>query len=292
MATDTRNLPANIIATADFRTWGSGLAAQFTAIGLVQTSDTGQINWTTVNAPSSSNTYAGYEIWRFNDSLQATKPVFIKVEYGINSVSFGQPMLRITTATGTNGAGTPSGQVGAVRATMTASGNKSAGVTLPSYCSGSTSRLNLCTNLDAASATFAILVLIERTKSAAGADTGDGIATWVTSTGLAGGYQFIPFTGSVPGSVTNNPALDLAAGGLTVSGSDVLLAPSVVFYGKALFASWCAYRYADPGLTELVSITMDHLGATRTYMPLGDGATVSGHNLAGTSGYSLAMLWE
>jgi hypothetical protein len=32
--------------------WGSGIAAQIAAMGLVQTSDTGQINWATVTRPA------------------------------------------------------------------------------------------------------------------------------------------------------------------------------------------------------------------------------------------------
>jgi hypothetical protein len=45
-----------------------GIAAQIAAMGLVQTSDTGQINWVTVARPA-LNTIAGYEIWRFNDAF-------------------------------------------------------------------------------------------------------------------------------------------------------------------------------------------------------------------------------
>jgi len=82
MATDTRNLPAFSNTDAEFRTWGSGIAAALQACGLVKTSDTGQIDWATVTRPGASHTAAGYEIYRFNDSLQATKPVLIKVEYG------------------------------------------------------------------------------------------------------------------------------------------------------------------------------------------------------------------
>jgi hypothetical protein len=84
MAIDIRNLPAFLADDATFRAWGSGIAAQIAAMGLVQTSDTGQINWVTVARPA-LNTIAGYEIWRFNDALQATKPVFIRIDYGTSS---------------------------------------------------------------------------------------------------------------------------------------------------------------------------------------------------------------
>ncbi|MCB1713466.1 MAG: hypothetical protein KDH96_13660, partial [Candidatus Riesia sp.] len=62
-----------------FRDWGSKLSAAIQAVGLVKTGDTGQINWSTVTVGTGIR---GYEIFRFNDSLQATTPVFIKIEYG------------------------------------------------------------------------------------------------------------------------------------------------------------------------------------------------------------------
>jgi hypothetical protein len=118
MSTDTRTLTFDSTSDANFRAWGSGIAASLVAAGLVQTSDTGQINWTTVsrgaNPGTSVESIYGYEIYRFNDALQATKPVFIKVEYGVLwSVTSGgatatpsQSVIYITVGTSTNGAGT------------------------------------------------------------------------------------------------------------------------------------------------------------------------------------------
>lgn len=93
---------------ATFRAWGSALAAALAAVGLTQTADTGQINWTTVTRPG-ANTAAGYEIWRFNDTLQATAPIFIKIEYGTGN-STTSPGIWITVGTGSNGSGTITGQ--------------------------------------------------------------------------------------------------------------------------------------------------------------------------------------
>src|SRR3954454_12687471 len=101
MPTDIRNLPAFISDDATFRTWGSGVAAQIAAMGLVQTSDTGQINWTTVTRLA-INTSAGYEVWRFNDALQSTKPVFIRLDYGIAGVA-DRPRIIARVGTATDG---------------------------------------------------------------------------------------------------------------------------------------------------------------------------------------------
>ena len=76
MATDVRNIPAYIDNDADFRLWGGGISAQLAAVGMVQTSDTGQANWATAVGADSP-----YEVWRFNDALQATKPIFFRLRY-------------------------------------------------------------------------------------------------------------------------------------------------------------------------------------------------------------------
>lgn len=92
---------------ATFRAWGSDISTHLAAIGLVQTADTGQINWTTATRPG-VNTVAGYEIWRFNDSLQGSAPIFFKLEYGTDSLAT-RPMVFITVGTGSNGSGTITG---------------------------------------------------------------------------------------------------------------------------------------------------------------------------------------
>jgi hypothetical protein len=78
------------------------LSASLAQVGLVQTADTGQINWTTVLRPA-INTYAGYEIWRFSDSS-----LFMKWEYGTggNATNIA---IRVQVGTGSNGSGTLTG---------------------------------------------------------------------------------------------------------------------------------------------------------------------------------------
>lgn len=108
MTTTTWSSPGSISGDAAFRSFGSGISTALAAIGLVQTSDTGQVNWTTVTRPVSNSTVAGYEIWRFNDALQGTYPLFLKVEYGsLTSITLGQVWLTI--GKGSNGSGTLTG---------------------------------------------------------------------------------------------------------------------------------------------------------------------------------------
>lgn len=94
---------------ANFRLWGKAISDQFAAGGLIQTADTGQINWTTVTAPGAINTYQGYEIWRSNDAAGGIVNWYMKIEYGSNASNANQPRIRVTFGWGSNGSGTLTG---------------------------------------------------------------------------------------------------------------------------------------------------------------------------------------
>lgn len=95
---------------AAFRTWIAEIITMFfTTLGLTQTSDTGQINTSTVTRPVVVNTAAGYVVGRFNDTAQSTSPIFFKLEFGTGSVQPTNPALWITVGTNSNGSGTITG---------------------------------------------------------------------------------------------------------------------------------------------------------------------------------------
>jgi hypothetical protein len=289
MAIDARQLQACLNDTTSFRAWGLGLHAQLAAIGLVQTADTGQINWATVVHPGGGAGTLGYENWRFNDALQATKPVFIKLEFGFEN--FNCPRIICTVSTATNGSGAPAGQVGSA---MTRSSNtsKSAGVTAWSYCSGDTSRLNLVTNHDPASNSYAIGFFVERTKTGAGVNTGDGIVVYCGGGGgsTSAKYNVIPFSGSIPAASTFNMATSLDNAGSSAVGPNVAVSPTLAPLGKVFYASWVVYKHADIG--ELQPFSADHLGGNHTMMPIGDGFDQASVCHGTVTGHSIAMLWE
>lgn len=89
---------------AMFREWGSEFSTALATVGLVQTADTGQINWGTVTRAAASND-AGYEIWRTND---AQTHVYIKFYYGTGT-NASAPRIRMEIGTGSNGTGTITG---------------------------------------------------------------------------------------------------------------------------------------------------------------------------------------
>lgn len=116
MAIAFYNTPMDHSSDATFRAWGSALSAAIVAAGagvtthpgkIVPTTDTGQINWTTVTRPGVS-TAAGYEIYKFTDSNAGSAPVYIKLEYGTGT-SATVPQIWVTVGTGSNGSGTLTG---------------------------------------------------------------------------------------------------------------------------------------------------------------------------------------
>lgn len=100
---------------AGFRTWVAEIITMlFTTLGVTQTTDTGQINTTTVTRPATS-TMAGYVIGRFNDTLQGTSPIFFKLQFGTGGTALG-PQMNLQLGTGSNGSGTLTGTTSVVTA--------------------------------------------------------------------------------------------------------------------------------------------------------------------------------
>lgn len=110
---------------ANFRAWGNGLSSAIQAVGLVRTADTGQIIWTTVTRPTAANTMQGYEIFRFNDSLQGTAPIFLKIEYGSGNYGGSVVAYKTTVGKGTDGAGNITGVLHVLTQTGSSSGSSS-----------------------------------------------------------------------------------------------------------------------------------------------------------------------
>lgn len=104
MTTSSWSAVLNHRTDAEFRAWGKDYSDHLALVGLVRTADTGQIDWSTVLRPGAINTAAGYEIWRFDDTLQATAPIFIKIEYGTFNV-LDRPAIWLTIGRGSDGAG-------------------------------------------------------------------------------------------------------------------------------------------------------------------------------------------
>ena len=107
MTTVVTTTPVEHSSDATFRVWAAEVIAQLLAVGITQTADTGQINTGTATRPG-TNTNGGYAIFRFNDSMQGTAPIFFRIDFGTGSVATG-PRMQLTVGTGSNGSGTITG---------------------------------------------------------------------------------------------------------------------------------------------------------------------------------------
>lgn len=99
--------PINHTSDAGFRAWAQELDAAFVAAGWVNTTDTGQVDLTTMLRPA-TNTVAGYKIYYYNDSLHGSAPIYMKVEYGTGAGAT-VPAWFVTSGAGSDGAGNLTG---------------------------------------------------------------------------------------------------------------------------------------------------------------------------------------
>lgn len=176
--------------TTELRALGTQINAAVASAGLVQTTDTGQVNWATINWATGAQAW-GYEVWRFNDALQATHPVFVRITYAQPSSPLA---LNITAAVGTatDGAGnltaapnTNSSVTGAVAICSVGSSSPITAVK-PWYVYGDGSSLIIASTpeyMAAASSGQGGLFILERARHTDGTPLGDGVALlWISGT--------------------------------------------------------------------------------------------------------------
>jgi hypothetical protein len=297
MATQDWEYPLAHGSDADFRGWGANLSAKLAAVGLVQTADTGQINWSTVTRPA-VNVYAGYEIWRYPDSS-----IFMKWDFGTGS-NASIPLIRVQVGTSSTGSGAldPADDISDARTIMPpGSLVQNLGENFRSIMSFSNGFFGFCgylgtlSNEDDERAFFAVA----RTTDANAAVTNDGaVVYWRPS--------------ALNGKALNQPMRFFHAARATTSDGSYGYVPSTLlgstyfvglnFFYQA-FVNWAAYPLVRPTMAICTVCTNDALGnppftpfkatlvgsTERTYISLGhatEGATNGG------DAYCLAMLFE
>lgn len=195
---------------AAFRTWVAEIITALTStLTLVQTTDTGQINTSTVTR-AAINTAAGYSIFRYSDTLQSTSPVFIKLEYGSGGANT-LPQMWITLGQGSNGSGTLTGNL-----TQRCAANSGAAAT--SLTTSYTSRFIVNMTLGYVGLAWKIgsqgtnvgsgAFMIFRSNDSSGAPTGDSINLITNNVSVTGsasqtgqyvGYSYLTSSQVPPG---------------------------------------------------------------------------------------------
>jgi len=273
-----------------FRAWGSGFSAGLAAIGFVKTADTGQIDWGTVIAPVSNGQQKGYEVWRFNDSLQASTPLFFRVGYGAAPSHVPSPGIYFTIGKGSDGAGNITGVLNAMQASYV-SVTTAINATVSNWfmSSGDGSMLTFAPALAAIDAvsTAKWWFSLDRSRDVSGAPTNKGIwsahnyAAQVSGMGVNYASAAFNETYSVPVVLPGRTSVpdSLASGGKAPLASPVVTdgvgnfwQPRSVLIGKR----------ADVGVGSPITVT-----GYGTYLPTG-GASNSCDGSSGT--YSCACL--
>jgi len=251
-------LPAFMSGDADFRTFAQGVHDALVACGMTQTSDTGQITIASATRPL-ANAFAGYEIWRFSDTLQATAPIFFKIEYGSGGAA-DRPSIAITVGTGSTGAGAITGQVTS-RAVLLPLTSDSAGVTRALCAQGDSGQIHVIPHGAGSGATsLAFGFSIERTRDSTGAKTGDGFTVVYINAGAIA-TQHVPMSGAVPG--TTSTFLTPGAGGASSIGTDTIMVPLLAQLGKFYYN--LLHVMATTDMTWDTVFTADIFGVTHTF---------------------------
>lgn len=93
---------ADLSTLANFKAWAQIISNAIASFGWTQSADSGQVNWSSIATVPTANTWV-YEIWKSADTLSATNPIFLKIEYGNVSAT---PSIAVTVGSGSNGTGT------------------------------------------------------------------------------------------------------------------------------------------------------------------------------------------
>jgi hypothetical protein len=265
---------------ATFRTWVADLLAALDAMpDITRTADTGQINTATVTRPA-VNTSAGYAMYRFNDALQATSPVFLRIDFG-TAAAAGCPKMWATVGGSTNGAGVIGNTIfaytgigpnnSAAAAPVTTTNFPTYICTLPGYLffsfkdQGYTSYWPL---------TVGILCL-SRSHDATGANTGEGVVMmtrYAPNSNVVIGLFLYSYKYSVNRQylgVNGTEIYTLIIGGVT---SSLVAGVPQVYKCFYPMPEWRTYQYAlqylGPEFPTGVTFTENVAGVTRTYLPL------------------------
>jgi hypothetical protein len=278
MATDARNILNYQGSDADHRTFAQAIHDMLLAVGLTQTTDTGQATLSTLTRPTTNNS-SGYEVFRFNDAEQATLGCFLKVEYATgNAVT--TPGLKLTVGTATNGAGTVSNSLA-----QTATSNSWATVTdsvaqvRPAYASYAEGQLIIAFGLDPIGSRGA-WYYIGRPRLYDGSRTTDGLL--FMHAGRTSGHGVIRAGGGGPAlvsQVSDLPVLEILGGYDDQAGANVALYPtSFAVNGNLRFGSIFGYRAAAIASDSQQSVNI--FGSNRNYRTLGGTTVITDTSIA------------
>lgn len=257
---------------------------------LVKTADTGQVNWATITTvPPLSPTLRDFEVFRLDDALQATAPIFIRVDYtnfqnGVERFA----SMQFTVGTATDGAGNLRG-VTTPPMVCNASFPNRASEGMNAYASTDGAQLVFfwglipphllprSPNFDSWSG-----VVIERFRDADGTANAEGYTAWLfdstgvgsTTAGLLRGQYSRVFAGGRSDALSLMTMMPVAEA--SYFGDNSSYAAAVHHFGPGLRGpsqAWLVGFNGDfPRATE---VTLPHSGRQSTFMSIGSAGTMA-----------------
>lgn len=258
------------ITNAAFKLWAGGLSAALAAFGWVKTADTGQIDIATYAGTPASSSNVGYEVWRMDDSLQATAPVFMKIIYGTDINS--NPKVDVQVGAGTNNAGTLTGRTSP--ANQNISSSSPSATNMRSHASGASDRFAVALFLHnvgdtTTAATGGCGFNVERTKDANGNNTTEGVCLYIHGSAASNNKeQTVSFT-TVASMVGESQPFSLAPPTSAVAGLDVGVFPHHPLIGKLLPPKTDVLSYMHADIVPVTQFQVTIASVARNYLALG-----------------------
>lgn len=262
MATFSGTYTLDMSVLANYTSLMGDIFSQITAMGWVQTADTGQTDPGGVGALPAQNNYGNFAVFRTNDGLTN---VYFRLGFGRNSAN--QPSFTFQIGTGTDGAGTLNGNTTSLQTGY--AGNTSSGKLL--YISGSTSRIAIVLNtVDGRDQQFTCVVA--RSVDTGGAYTATTATMFWRYSGTLAGQHTIGFGGTngIEQKFLRAAVPQPATGTTWVVGTDVAAAwcvPMGPGYNANPSIDVGVVRNGDFTANTTTAIT--HYGASHTYLVTG-----------------------
>lgn len=279
----------DISTLANFKDWAMSIGAALSAFGWTKSTDTGQVDWSSIASVPASNTYV-YEIWQPGDGGTA---FYVRIDYGNSG---GSPALRIQGATTTNGAGTLSGFT-TTQAVPVPGANSGSTLFNCLYCGDTSSFAIMMWRDIGTSSNFVISV--DRARNSAGATTNSyfTLLCSLTTSNNAWFVQSLWFgVGAAPAQGSQNiSAWNCLFGASNFRGASQSMAfngntgitPVFPFVGYYDCPVLTVAHAAITDFSELAVISTTVLGASHTYI-FAKGGTFGGSNF----GLGVLMRWE
>lgn len=272
---------------AHFRLWINEFHNAITGFGWVQTSDTGQINFSTVTHPTAADANTGYAMYRMNDSFQSSAPVYLKVEFGSTSSLADRAAIRVQISNATDGAGNLTGNVSALVKTQANASQTTTAVNVRSAGNSGSFRISAGIG-DSGSHGFCLV--IERDKDASGNDTALGVSLltyYSTGGNAAPSMQFIATDGSL--STNDSKWWSLVHAGASQNGGIGVVRPQLGRFRNPLKTVVVA---ANGDFTNGGFASLPMYGVNRTFVMISPSGS-SGTNINGlNTACKIGLLWE